>query len=91
MHTLGVAVGLLVLYFTVPLTRRDVTDVWLVLIACAAFALFAVAVIRMLARGAGLFRLLTLLITVVIAVSPRGELVILGYQAGEVKVYALPE
>ncbi len=25
------------------------------------------------------------------AVSPRGELVILGYQAGEVKVYALPE
>lgn len=69
MHTLGVAVGLLVLYFTVPLTRRDVTDVWLVLIACAAFALFAVAVIRMLARGAGLFRLLILLITVVIAVS----------------------
>lgn len=67
--TIGVAVGLLVLYFTVPLTPRDGTDWWLLLLAGASFILFAAAVLRMIARGTGIFRLLTLLITVVVVIS----------------------
>ena len=67
--TVAVALGLLVLYFTVPLSQRDGTDWWMLVLTGAAFVVFAAAVLRMIARGAGLFRLLTLLLTVVVVIA----------------------
>jgi len=65
LSTIGVAVALVALFLTVPLSSRDGTPWWFVTIAIAAFMLFLLALSRTVIRGANLFRLLNLLLTVV--------------------------
>mgnify|MGYP001604684137 CR=1 FL=1 len=67
--TLGVFVALVVLFFTVPLSRRDGNDWWMLLLAVLALGLLATSVVRMVTHGETLFRLLNLLLIVVVVVS----------------------
>ncbi|WP_285727008.1 potassium channel family protein [Psychromicrobium xiongbiense] len=63
------SVAVAVLFLAVPLDLQDGTGSWLIVVAIAAALLFLAALVRMILRGARLFRLINLLITVVIAFS----------------------
>jgi voltage-gated potassium channel len=67
--TVAVFVALSVLFLTVPLSRRDGNDWWMLLLAVAAFVLLAASVVRMVTHGETLFQLLNLLLIVVAVVS----------------------
>ena len=67
--TIGVFVALVVLFFTLPLSRRDVSDWWILTIVGGALILLATSVVRLITRGQTFFQLLNLLLVVVAVVS----------------------
>ncbi|GAA1405944.1 hypothetical protein AUR04nite_16630 [Glutamicibacter uratoxydans] len=67
LRSLIVALSLVVLFLTVPLSRLDPSPWWLVLLIVGTALVLLTALFRLIRRGAGLFRLLNLLMTVVIA------------------------
>jgi len=67
--TVAVVVALLVVFATLPLSNRDGQQWWLIVLAVIALALLMGMLLRMVARGANLFRLLNLLLTVVITLA----------------------
>lgn len=67
--TVGVFIALTVLFLTVPVSQRDLSDWWILVLVVAAIGLLAGLVMRMIARGQTLFQLLNLLLIVVAVVA----------------------
>lgn len=67
--TVGVVAALLLVFGTLPLTDRDGRAWWVIGLAVIGLFVLMGMLLRMLARGANLFRLLNLLLTVVITLA----------------------
>lgn len=67
LRSLLVALSLMVLFLTVPLSKLDPSPWWLIVLIVASGLVLLAALFRFISHGAGLFRLLNLLMTVVVA------------------------
>ncbi|WP_313810376.1 ion channel [Glutamicibacter sp.] len=64
LRSVVVAISLMVLFLTVPISHLDPSPWWLILLAVASVAVLLTALVRLINHGASLFRLLNLLMIV---------------------------